>query len=77
MAKKPMSGRERQGHRVSGRYAQVNPCYVCKRSAGVDYFSHPDTDNSIGDALLCLCHECYERLKGLPGPEAVKAAFPG
>lgn len=67
---------KRQKHRERGRYAQVNPCYVCGRSAGENYESHPDTDCSINDELICLCRRCFDRLKDLPGPEAVKVAFP-
>ncbi len=65
----------RQKHRNQGRYAQVFPCYVCNKSAGENYFSHPDTDRTIGDDLICLCEKCFERLRGLPGEEAVKVAF--
>ncbi len=36
--------RERQQHRDRGRYAKVNPCYVCGKSAGVDY---PDADETV------------------------------
>ena len=68
--------RQKTEHRDRGRYAKVNPCYVCDKSAGVNYFSHPDTDNTIDDELLCLCRECADRLSGLPGPEAVALAFP-
>jgi len=38
--------RQKAQYRFHGKYAQVNPCYVCKKSAGVDYCSHPDTDNT-------------------------------
>lgn len=65
----------RQRHRESGKYAKVNPCYACGKSSGDDYFSHPDTDNSIDDELLCLCHSCYDKLKDLPGKEAIEVAF--
>ncbi len=65
----------RQKHRSHGRYAQVNPCCVCGKSAGENYNSHPDTDGSINDELICLCRKCFDRLRGLPGPEAVKVAF--
>lgn len=55
---------ERQQHREQGRYAKVNPCYCCGRSAGVDYLSHPMTDRTDsdgvdwGDTALCLCERC-------------------
>jgi hypothetical protein len=57
---------ERQRHRKHGRYAVVNPCYCCGKSAGVDYLSHPMTDqidsdgNNWGDRGLCLCSRCLE-----------------
>lgn len=67
--------RRRQNHRDGGKYAKVNPCNACGKSAGVDYASHPDTDRLIADELICLCPKCYKRLESLPGPEAVKAVF--
>lgn len=59
--------RRRQGkdYRDAGRYAKVNPCYLCGKSAGVEYCSHPLTDcegtdgESFGDIALCLCEKCY------------------
>jgi hypothetical protein len=57
---------ERQQHRNHGRYARVNPCYCCGKSAGVDYFSHPLTDQTgsdgkpWGDTALCLCPKCLK-----------------
>ena len=68
--------RQKTEHRDNGKYAKVNPCYVCGKSAGIDYESHPDTDNTIDDELLCLCKRCGNRLRNIPGPEAVKIAFP-
>ena len=66
---------ERQKYREQGKYAKVNPCFVCKKSAGENYFSHPDTDKTIKDQLLRLCKKCYIKYKNMPGTEAVKAAF--
>ena len=70
--------RERQSdkYRENGKYARVNPCYVCDKSAGVTYFSHQDTDGSIGDELLVLCQKCANKLCQYDGPTAVKIAFP-
>jgi len=68
--------RQSENFRDNGKYAKVHPCYVCDKSAGVDYFSHPDTDNTINDELLCLCLKCYKKLCDLPGLEAIKIAFP-
>ena len=67
--------RQRPQYREDGRYAKVNPCYVCDKSAGVDYYSHPDSDMTINDELLCLCKNCMGKYQDLPGPEAVKLAF--
>lgn len=56
--------RQRDEHRDRGRYARVNPCYVCDRSAGVNYWSHPLTDCldaegiGFGDLGLVLCSRC-------------------
>jgi hypothetical protein len=63
---------QRQGHREnSGKYAKVNPCNVCARSAGLDYFSHGATDDTIGDELLVLCGTCAAKCATMSGPEAV------
>ncbi len=67
--------RERQNHREkSGRYDKVNPCYVCGRSAGVDYCSHGDTDYLFGDALLVICDGCSRALQALRGADALVRA---
>lgn len=52
--------RERQAseHRTDGRYAKVNPCEACGKSAGVDYFSNPHTCNLDGNVGLVLCKTC-------------------
>ena len=50
---------ERQRHRSGGRYATVNPCEVCHKSAGVDYYSLPNC-NETGEGLV-LCRSCYDR----------------
>ncbi len=67
--------RQKPQYRENGKYAKVNPCYVCGKSAGVDYLSHPDTDVTIGDDLLCLCEKCWDKCGHLPGKEAVKLMF--
>lgn len=66
---------ERQKHREHGRYAKVNPCYVCDKSAGVNYCSHPDTDRTIGDDLLVLCGKCAKKCMNMSGPDAVEMFF--
>lgn len=61
--------RERQDsrHRDRGKYAQVNPCQGCGKSAGIEYFSHPLTDSegsdgeSWHDAAICLCKLCAKK----------------
>lgn len=74
MSKRTMAQRERQSdeYRERGRYAKVNPCYVCERSAGVLYFSGPGTDLTIADALLVICARCAKAM-----PETGDAAEDG
>lgn len=56
--------RQERKHRDNGRYAKVNPCYACGKSAGVDYYGHPRSDTTDangenwGDSGLCLCGRC-------------------
>ena len=69
--------RERQDYREGGKYSKVNPCYVCGKSAGVDYCSHKDTDDLIDDELLVLCEKCSVKLNKYDGVTAVKIAFGG
>jgi hypothetical protein len=65
--------RQRQAYRDSnGKYSEINRCYVCNKRVGIDhYYSHPDTDREINDDLLVLCKGCYNKLKDLPGKEAI------
>ena len=69
--------RDRQRHRSrGGQYAQVNPCYRCGKSAGVDYCSgkHTDSVDSLGnvwhDHALCLCEPCAVYLNALSDADA-------
>ena len=63
---------DRQRYRDnSGRAAECHPCYVCGKSAGYDYLSHPATEHTLADELLCLCQSCYNKCAELSGPEAV------
>lgn len=49
--------RQHEDYRTGdGKYALVNPCEVCGKSAGVSYYSHPLTDE-WGFALI-LCKRC-------------------
>lgn len=63
--------RQKRQHRERGRYAKVNPCYRCGKSAGVDYLSsaHTDTADELGnewhDIALCLCEPCAVHLAQL------------
>ena len=51
--------KERQDHRSNGKYAKVNPCQCCGKSAGVNYYSHRLTDTGDwGDRALTLCKKC-------------------
>ena len=69
--------RQADEYREDGKYAKVNPCYVCGKSAGVDYFGHPDSDGLIDDELLCLCKDCYNKLSKYDGKTAIAIAFGG
>lgn len=58
--------RQDKEYRINGKYAKVNPCYCCGKSAGVNYNSHPLTDTGDwADIALCLCLKCYDRTKEL------------
>ena len=71
---------KRQDFRDRGKYTKVNPCYLCGKSAGVDYFSDRRTDrvdsagNSWDDIALCLCADCHHKLAALPDAEAYQLA---
>lgn len=60
---------------TNGRYEELPHCYVCNKCVGEAYWSHPDTDRTISDRLLCLCKKCYDKCKDMPGTEAVKMFF--
>lgn len=68
--------RQQPEYRTRGKYAKVNPCNVCGKSAGVDYLSDHRTDttdsagNHWGDIALCLCGKCATRLADLPDQQA-------
>jgi hypothetical protein len=71
MAKRPalspaQSERQREEYRNKGKYAKVNPCYACGKSAGIDYYSHALTDTgNWDDAALCLCARCADETKDM------------
>lgn len=54
--------RQDDRHRENGKYAKVNPCQGCGKSAGMDYFSHPltDTGDDWHDNAICLCKKCAD-----------------
>ena len=57
---------ERQNYRrANGQYAEVNTCYRCGKSAGVDYYSDRRTDNLVNDEALCLCAKCAKYMDKL------------
>lgn len=68
--------RQKREYRKKGRYAKVHPCCICSRSAGVNYFSHRDTDSSrvVADRLLVLCVSCYNKTSSMTGVEAIEWA---
>ena len=71
MSMRSRKQQERQQHRTQGKYAKVNPCYCCGKSAGVDYASHPMTDRTDpggrdwGDTAICLCPTCLKETEHL------------
>lgn len=75
--KKPLTRKQRERqhprHRSEGRYAKVNPCYVCGKSTGVDgYFSDSRTDNGLGDEGLVLCEKCCNKGEAMALEDARK-----
>src|SRR3990167_5303137 len=72
---------QRQKHRSrNGKYDKVNPCYICGKSAGENYFSDQRTDsldsegNEWGDQALCLYGRCCGKLAKLPDGQAFRVA---
>lgn len=63
--------RQRKDYRANGRYAKVNPCEVCHKSAGVDYYSDERVDGAFHGYGLVLCGECATRLSALSDAEAL------
>lgn len=77
-ASKPRSRAQRQrqdrDYREGGKYAKVNPCYACDKSAGVDYFSHHLTDTGAwNDIALVLCKRCSKATDHMTDVEDFKA----
>jgi hypothetical protein len=80
---------ERQRTRKAGRYSKMNPCELCGKSAGADYFSDDRCNTTSVDRIgaagvpygaggpgLVLCGKCASRLAGLDDV-AYLAAFKG
>lgn len=69
--------RERQGFRdeTNGRYSEVNPCYLCRRSVGIRYYSTMHTDmffieksgarTNFADTGLVLHEDCANLLDAM------------
>jgi len=57
----------------------VNPCYICGKSAGVEYGSHLMTDTTdtngqnFGDRGLCLCIGCLRATEHMTTVEEFEA----
>ena len=64
--------RQNKDFRVKGRYAKVNPCEICKKSAGVEYYSHPDCNTN--GLFVCLCEKCAKKVGSLNMKDAIKKA---
>lgn len=81
MAKKQLTPaeRSRQRARENGKYVKHNPCYLCDKSAGMFYFSHPLTDCpgsdgvAFDDIALCLCTQCSNSTEKMTTVAEIKA----
>lgn len=68
--------RQDNENRENGRYAKVNPCNLCDKSTGQDYYSDRRTDtvdsqgNNWGDIALVLCGKCARKLDKMADAEA-------
>jgi len=61
--------RQSTEYRNKGKYALVNPCMACGKSAGVDYSSHPMTDcGDWADSAICLCIKCWDATSEMTDP---------
>ena len=66
---------ERQHHRNSnGRYARMNACELCGKSAGVDYYSD-ERCNATGIGLV-LHRSCADRLASMNDEQYAAALRP-
>lgn len=58
---------------TAGKYAKLNACECCGRSAGADHFSD-ERCNTLGKGLV-LCERCADRLVAIKDDVAYLAAF--
>lgn len=59
---------EQKENGTGGRFAKLNPCYGCSKSAGKNYSSHRLTDCGWADLALCLCDNCALATSGMINP---------
>jgi hypothetical protein len=69
--------RQKKRSRSTGRYTQLNPCEVCGKSAGADYFSARGVDDVLGGRGLVLCGDCCGLVDDLRTVEAKLALLRG
>jgi hypothetical protein len=67
--------RQDDRHREHGRYAKMNPCEICGKSAGANYCSFEDT-NSTGYGLV-ICDRCARKYHKLGIDTSVEARKAG
>jgi hypothetical protein len=49
--------------RKRGKYSKINPCERCKKSAGVDYWSLSNCNETGQD--VCLCESCAKKFEAM------------
>jgi len=65
--------KERQFHRErGGKYKKFNPCEVCGKSVGQEYFSDSRCSTELEGRGVTLHERCADRLARLPAHEARK-----
>jgi len=70
--------RERQSHREKsgGKYAKVNPCYCCGKTAGLDHRSDSRVDDpahpGFTAAALVLCDKCADKGEAMSDADALQ-----
>ena len=61
--------RTREESKVNGRYTNAPRCECCGKSAGDDYYSHPDCDEN--GRFLHICKKCAIKYSDTPISEMV------